>query len=61
MSAGKPISMKERAAKLDFAYAEIAGEPYWDESAAYEFTAVEIDTLEAATAEITLVVTDALT
>jgi glutathionylspermidine synthase len=24
------------------------GQPYWDESAAYEFTAVEVDTLEAA-------------
>ena len=24
------------------------GQPYWDESAAYQFTAAEIDTLEAA-------------
>ncbi len=28
------------------------GEPYWDESAAYEFTAAEIDTLEAAANEL---------
>jgi glutathionylspermidine synthase len=42
----------ERAKKLGFTYAEIAGEPYWDETAAYEFTAAEIDELEAATAEI---------
>ncbi len=28
------------------------GEPYWDESAAYQFTAAEIDTLEAAGNEL---------
>ena len=28
------------------------GDPYWDESAAYEFTAAEIDTLEAAANEL---------
>ena len=28
------------------------GQPYWDESAAYEFTAAEIDTLEAAANEL---------
>ncbi len=28
------------------------GEPYWDESAAYEFTSAEIDTLEAAANEL---------
>jgi glutathionylspermidine synthase len=43
---------KERAAALDFAFAEIAGEPYWDETAAYVFTSAEIDCLDDATAEI---------
>ena len=37
---------------MGFAFAEIAGEPYWDETACYRFTAAEVDTLEAATAEI---------
>jgi glutathionylspermidine synthase len=43
---------RERAARLGFAYAEIAGEPYWDETAGYEFSADDIDAVEAATAEI---------
>jgi glutathionylspermidine synthase len=43
---------RQRAASLGFAYAEIAGQPYWDESAAYEFSAAAIDAIEAATAEI---------
>ena len=43
---------RERARSLGFAFAEIAGEAYWDEAAAYEFTAAEIDALEAATTEI---------
>lgn len=43
---------RARAAQLDFAYAEIAGERYWDETAAYEFSADAIDTLDDATAEI---------
>jgi glutathionylspermidine synthase len=42
----------ERARALGFSYADIAGEPYWDESACYRFTAAEVDTLEAATAEL---------
>lgn len=37
---------------MGFAFAEIEGEPYWDESAFYRFTEAEVDTLEAATAEI---------
>lgn len=45
---------RAHAAKLGFAFAEIAGEPYWDETACYAFTADEIDTLEAATAELDL-------
>jgi glutathionylspermidine synthase len=34
---------------LGFTYHTIDGEPYWDESAWYEFTLAEIDLLEAAT------------
>ena len=43
---------RERARELGFAFAEIAGEPYWDETAAWEFTAAEIDVLETATNEL---------
>lgn len=43
---------RARAAALGFAFAEIAGEPYWDESAHYRFTSDEVDALEAATAEL---------
>lgn len=43
---------RARAARLGFAFAEIAGEPYWDETACYRFTAEEVETLEAATAEL---------
>jgi glutathionylspermidine synthase len=42
----------ERARRMGFAFAEIAGEPYWDETACYRFTEAEVETLEAATAEI---------
>ena len=37
---------------MGFAFADIEGEPYWDESAYYRFTEDEVDVLEAATAEI---------
>ncbi len=37
---------------LGFAYAEIAGEPYWDETACWEFTAADVDLLDDATAEL---------
>ncbi len=43
---------REHARRLGFAFAEIAGEPYWDETACYVFTAEQIDRLEAATAEL---------
>ncbi|MBP0463531.1 glutathionylspermidine synthase family protein [Roseomonas sp. PWR1] len=43
---------RERARRMGFAFADIAGEPYWDESAYYRFTEGEIDALEAATAEV---------
>lgn len=42
----------ERARRMGFAFAEIEGEPYWDETAYYRFTAEEVDTLEQATAEL---------
>lgn len=42
----------ERARRMGFAFAEIEGEPYWDESACYRLTAAEVDALEAATAEL---------
>jgi glutathionylspermidine synthase len=43
---------RARAAALGFAFAEIAGEPYWDETACWRFTAGEIDVLDDATAEL---------
>ncbi|UFN50300.1 glutathionylspermidine synthase family protein [Roseomonas sp. OT10] len=43
---------RERAAALGFAFAEIEGEPYWDETASYRFTAAEVDALDDATAEL---------
>ena len=43
---------RQRARTLGFAYAEIAGEPYWDETACWEFTAAEVDILDDATAEL---------
>ncbi|HEV7265986.1 MAG TPA: glutathionylspermidine synthase family protein [Falsiroseomonas sp.] len=46
--------MRAHAERLGFTFAEIAGEPYWDETACYAFTAAEVDTLEAATAELDL-------
>jgi glutathionylspermidine synthase len=43
---------RDHARMLGFAYAEIAGEPYWDETACWEFTAAEVDLLDDATAEL---------
>jgi glutathionylspermidine synthase len=43
---------RERARALDFAFAEIGEEPYWDEAACWRFTAAEIDALDDATAEL---------
>jgi glutathionylspermidine synthase len=43
---------RDHARSLGFAFAEIAGENYWDETAAYEFTSAQIDEVEAATTEI---------
>jgi glutathionylspermidine synthase len=38
--------------RLGMIYHHTYDQPYWNESAAWEFTAVEIDTLEKATAEL---------
>jgi glutathionylspermidine synthase len=43
---------RERARALGFAFAAIAGEAYWDETACWEFTAAEVDVLDDATAEL---------
>jgi len=43
---------RERWAAIGFDFAEIDGRPYWDESACWQFTAAEIDTLDDATVEI---------
>jgi glutathionylspermidine synthase len=37
---------------LGFVFHTIDGAPYWDETAAYEFTATEVDALEEATQEL---------
>jgi glutathionylspermidine synthase len=41
-----------RARAMGFDFAEIAGEPYWDETACWELGSDEVDVLEAATNEI---------
>lgn len=41
-----------RFRELGFEFATIDGRTYWDESAAYAFTAEEIDAIEAATGEL---------
>ena len=43
---------RARAETLGFKFHTIDGTPYWDETAAYEFTEAEIDGLEEATAEL---------
>jgi glutathionylspermidine synthase len=43
---------RDRARTLGFAYAEVAGEPYWDETACWEFTAAEIDVLDDSLSEL---------
>lgn len=43
---------RERACAVGFAFSGVAGEPYWDETACWEFTAGEVDALEDATAEL---------
>ena len=42
VSAPRP-DFAQRAAEIGFAFAEIDGEKYWDESARYEFTLREIE------------------
>lgn len=44
---------RDEARKLGFTFADMAGEPYWDETSAYRFTLREIeDDLEAPSAEL---------
>jgi glutathionylspermidine synthase len=43
---------RDRAKALGFSYAEIAGEPYWDETACWEFTAAEVDLLDDTMVEL---------
>jgi glutathionylspermidine synthase len=43
---------QEKVEDLGLAYHTIGGDTYWDEGACYRFTADEVDTLEAATAEL---------
>lgn len=43
---------RDRARAMGFSYADIAGEPYWDETACWEFTASEVDVLDDALAEL---------
>ena len=34
---------RDRAAELGFTFADMGGEPYWDESSAYRFTLQEVE------------------
>ncbi len=43
---------RARAEAMGFGFAEIGGEPYWDETACYRFSIAEVDALEDATAEL---------
>jgi glutathionylspermidine synthase len=43
---------RDRARALGFAFAEIAGEPYWDETAYWRLDAAQVDVLEDATNEL---------
>jgi len=43
---------RERARRMGFSFADIAGEPYWDETACWQLSASEVDRLEDATNEI---------
>jgi glutathionylspermidine synthase len=46
------VDWPQKAEALGFTFHTIAGEVYWDERACYRFSAGEIDTIEAATAEL---------
>ena len=43
---------RDRARRMGFSFADIAGEPYWDETACWQLSAAEVDRLEGATNEI---------
>jgi glutathionylspermidine synthase len=51
---------RRHAETLGFAFHTIDGKPYWDETAAYVFTAAEIDAIEDATAELERLVVQAV-
>jgi glutathionylspermidine synthase len=46
------VDWPEKVEALGFAFHTFDGEVYWDERAAYRFSADEVDVLEAATAEV---------
>ncbi len=46
------LQWRETVEELGFHFHTLDGEPYWDESAAYEFSANQIDELEQATADL---------
>jgi glutathionylspermidine synthase len=43
---------QKRVEQTGLTYHSLAGSPYWDESACWEFSSVEVDRIEAATSEI---------
>ena len=43
---------QRRVEQVGLVYHTVDGEPYWDESMCYEFTAAEVDVLEASTEEL---------
>ena len=50
---------EERAAGIGFGFADVDGEPYWDEGAAYGFSSAQVDVVEDATAGIETMVREA--
>jgi glutathionylspermidine synthase len=44
--------LKSRIEKLGFSFHTVSGQPYWNETACYEFTAREVSLLESATNEL---------
>jgi glutathionylspermidine synthase len=43
---------REHARRIGFVYADIAGEPYWDETACWDFTAAAVDVPDDSTTEL---------
>jgi len=46
------VGYRARFAQLGFTYADVGGTAYWDETAAWELTADEVDMLDATTQEL---------